>query len=301
VKRVLVIGSLNLDIVAKADHIPIIGETVIAEYGGQFRGGKGANQACALAKLGGDVEMLGAVGNDDAGNYLLHGLEDSGVDVKNIKRVAREPTGQAWIVVNKKGDNSIIVLPGANYSVDIPYIETMHETILKADIIIMQLEIPVETVCYVARIAKKLGKTVILDPAPAVSSLPDELYANTDYIKPNESELVLLTGCRVDEYAKGAERLIMRGVKNVIVSLGAQGVYCHSKDRKPFHKPAHAVEVQDTTAAGDSFLAAFALGLAKCATFDEAIAFAQKIASIVVTRPGAQSSIPCASELAYLS
>jgi len=299
-KKILVIGSLNLDMVAKTDHIPATGETVLAKFVGQFQGGKGANQACAIAKLGGNVEMLGAVGDDDAGEYLLQGLTDSGVDVKNIKRVSHEPTGQAWIVVNKHGNNSIIVLSGANSCVDIPYIESMRAAVEEADIVVMQLEIPLETVCYAARLAKELGKTVILDPAPAIADLPDALFMNTDFVKPNELELELLTGCSADDYANGARQLTIRGVKNVIVSLGAQGVYCHAKDMEPFHKPARVVEVLDTTAAGDSFLAAFALKMVKGAALEESIEYAQKIASIVVTRPGAQSSIPTAAELADL-
>ena len=296
-KRILVIGSLNLDFVAKTDHIPVTGETVIARYGGQFQGGKGANQACAIAKLGGDVEMLGAVGADDAGDYLLQGLSDSGVDMKNIKRVTHEPTGQAWITINRHGNNSITVLPGANSCVDIPYIDAMEEAIGRADIVVMQLEIPIETVCYAARLAKERGKIVILDPAPASTDLPDALFSDTDYIKPNESELELLTGCGAEDYPDGAAQLIRRGVGNVIVSLGSRGVYCHAKGSQPFQKPARAVEVLDTTAAGDGFLAAFTLSLAKGVLFEDAINFAQMIASIVVTRAGAQSSIPSAAEI----
>jgi len=298
-KKILVIGSLNLDIVAEADHIPVVGETIIARYSGQFQGGKGANQACAISKLGGDVVMLGAVGKDDAGDYLLQGLSDNGVDVSNIKRDANEPTGQAWILINKEGNNSITVLPGANYCVDIPYIEEKREIIRNSDIIVMQLEIPIETVCYTARIAKELEKTVILDPAPAVKDLPETLFRDTDYIKPNESELTILTGCSVEDYKNGADQLISKGVKNVIVSLGADGVYCHPQDTSPFFRPAHIVEVKDTTAAGDSFLAAITLGLSRGDDLDKSISFAQKVASIVVTRQGAQASIPDVAELDY--
>jgi len=297
VRKILVIGSLNLDIVAKTDHIPAVGETVIAQYGGQFGGGKGANQACAAAKLGGEVTMLGAVGNDDAGDFLLSGLTDSGVKVEHIKRVPGKPSGQAWIVLDKHGDNSIIVLPGANACVDIAYLESKRTVIENADIIIMQLEIPTQSVCYAASLAKSLGKTVILDPAPAVPDLPGELLSNTDYIKPNQSELELLTGCPPGDYQKGAEQLITRGCRNVIVSLGERGAFCHESGRKPFHKAAHPVKAVDTTAAGDSFLAAFALGLARGEEVWAAIDFAQRVAAIVVTRSGAQSSIPTAAEL----
>ena len=299
-KKILVIGSLNLDIVARTDHIPTAGETVLADYSGHFQGGKGANQACAIAKLGGDVTMLGAVGTDDSGDYMLQGLTDTGVDVSRIKRVPDEPTGQAWILINKQGDNTITVLPGANSCVDIPYIESMQEVIQKSDIVVMQLEIPIETVSFAARVTKKLGKLVVLDPAPAVTSLPDALFSDTDYIKPNESELELLTGCSVEDYENGAKQLLNRGTKNVIVSLGEKGVYCCAKDSVPLRKLAHKVDVVDSTAAGDSFLAAFVLGLAKGDPLEASIDFAQKVASVVVTRVGAQSSIPSISELALI-
>jgi len=170
-KKILVIGSLNLDIVAKSDHIPSVGETVIAAYSGQYQGGKGSNQACAAAKLGGDVMMLGAVGDDDSGDYLLKGLSDSGVDVKKIKRVQNVPTGQAWILINKQGNNSIVVIPGANSLVDIPYIDAMRDEIMSADIIVMQLEIPIETVCYTAQLAKEGNIKESIDFAQKVASI----------------------------------------------------------------------------------------------------------------------------------
>jgi len=297
-KKILVIGSINQDIVAKVDHVPVTGETIIAEFGGHFGGGKGANQACAAAKLGGDVTMLGAVGTDSAGKLMLQGLKDSGVNVEHIMRAPRQPTGQAWIILNSEGNNSIIVLSGANTCVDVAYIDSMRSVIARADIIIMQLEVPLETVCHVACLAKSLGKTVILDPAPAISDLPGELLVNIDYAKPNESELELLTGCSGGDYKKGAKQLLARGCKNVIVSLGAQGVYCHEGDKQPFYRPALPAKVVDTTAAGDAFLAAFALGLARGEGARASIDFAQKVATVVVTRPGAQSSIPTAAELA---
>lgn len=299
-KKILVIGSLNLDIVAETSHVPVTGETVIAKHGGQFPGGKGANQACAIARLGGDVEMLGAVGNDDAGEYLLKSLSTNGVNVNNIKKVSHEPTGQAWIILNKQGNNSIVVLQGANSCVDIPYIDSMRSAFDRADVIVMQLEIPLESVMFAAKLAKELGKIVILDPAPAIPDLPKLLLTNTDYIKPNEIELATLTGCAPDDYAGGSDQLLSWGAKNVIVSLGAQGVYCHQKGKKPFYKQAQIVKVKDTTAAGDSFLASFALGLAKEDTIEDSIDFAQMVASIVVTRTGAQSSIPTADELSQI-
>ena len=300
-KKIAVIGSLNLDLIATAHHIPAVGETVLAEYGGQHQGGKGANQASAIAKLGGDVVMLGAVGDDASGRHLLRGLKESGAVADHIKITPDEPTGQAWITIDKDGGNTIVVLPGANLLVDIAYIESKRAIIGSVDIVVMQLEIPLETVCYTAKMAKDLGKLVILDPAPAVKDLPDSLLANTDYVKPNESELEILTGYPASRYKEGARHLLERGAKNVIVTLGASGVYFHSKDGTIFEKPAKKVRAVDTTAAGDSFIAAVALGIARGQTTSDAIDFAQAVASIVVTRPGAQSSIPTASEVESLT
>ena len=295
-KKIAVIGSLNLDLIANTPHIPAVGETVLAKYGGKFRGGKGANQATAIAKLGGDVVMLGCVGADANGEYLLTGLMDSGVDVKNVKKIHNEPTGQAWITVDKQGDNAIVVLPGANFSVDKSYIEAMQPIIRDVDIVLLQMEIPLETVCFTAKMAKEMGKLVVLDPAPATENFPDALFADVDYIKPNETELKVLTnGC--EDYEKAVVQLHNRGVGNVIVSLGSRGVYCHTKYGNTFEMPARKADVVDTTAAGDSFLAAFVLELSKGQEFAKAIDFAQLVASITVTRLGAQSSIPTAAEV----
>ena len=295
-KKIAVIGSLNLDVIANTPNIPAVGETVLAKYGGKFRGGKGANQATAIAKLGGDVVMLGCVGTDANGEYLLTGLMDSGVDVKNVNKTHNEPTGQAWITVDKQGDNAIVVLPGANFCVDKSYIEAMQPIIRDVDIVLLQMEIPPETVCFAAKMAKEMGKLVVLDPAPATENFPDALFADVDYIKPNETELKVLTnGC--EDYKKAVVQLHNRGVGNIIVSLGSRGVYCHIKDGNTFEMPARKVDVVDTTAAGDSFLAAFVLKLSKGQEFTKAIDFAQLVASITVTRPGAQSSIPTAAEV----
>jgi ribokinase len=296
-KKIAVIGSLNLDILAHVGHVPVAGETVLAKYGGRFQGGKGANQAGAVAKLGGGAVMLGAVGSDAAGEFLLQNLIKSGVKTEYVKAVSDEPTGQAWIILNKEGNNSIIVLPGANSLVDIPYIEAVRPVIQSADIVLMQMEIPLESVCYAASMAKALGKTVILDPAPAVSDLPDSLLACTDYIKPNESELQILTGRPAGRYRDGARQLAERGARNVIVSLGERGVYCLTEDGSAFERPARKVNAIDTTAAGDAFIAAFALCLARGGGIDEAVDFAQIVASVTVTRPGAQNSIPSTAEL----
>ena len=295
-KKIVVIGSLNMDAVAHADHTPAEGETIMADFSGYFPGGKGANQACAIGKLGGEVCMLGAVGCDDAGEALIKSLQRFGVDTSCLKHCEDTVTGQAWITVNAKGNNSIVVLPGANARVDRAYIDSVRAAIEAADAVVMQLEIPVDTVCYAAKLAKEMGKPVVLDPAPARADLPEELLACADYIKPNETELALLTGCSPAEYEKGARILLEKGVKNVVVSLGEKGVYCLT-EKESFLSPARKVKAVDTTAAGDSFLASFTLALVQGQALREAIDFAQRVAAIVVTRPGAQDSIPGPEEL----
>jgi ribokinase len=244
--------------------------------------------------------MLGSVGADAAGDYLLQGLIESGVNKEHINVIDTEPSGQAWITINQEGDNAIVILPGANQCTDMKYIESKRSVLESADIVLIQLEVPLETVCYAANIAKELGKTVILDPSPAVKNLPDSLIANTDYIKPNETELESMTGCSASNYQEGAIQLVCRGAKTVIVSLGDKGVYCYARNGDVIEKPAQKVDVVDTTAAGDGFIAAFALSLAKGKSIEESIDFAQTIASIVVTRLGAQASIPSATEIKML-
>jgi len=296
-KKIVVIGGLNVDLIALSNRIPRIGETVSAKFGGKFQGGKGANQAVAIAKLGGVVTMLGSIGGDNEGRYLLNGLKESGVENEYINIVDNAVTGQAWITINNQGNNAIVVLPGANNNTNINYIESKRSIVENADIVLMQLEIPIETVCHIAKMAKELGKTVVLDPAPATKNLPDELLKNIDYIKPNETELEFITGYSSKKYQDGASYLLDRGVANVIVSLGEKGIYYKTKQNSVIEKPARKVDVVDTTAAGDGFIAAFVLGLAKGMAVDEIIDFAQTVASISVTRMGAQVSIPSADEL----
>lgn len=297
--KIVVIGSLNQDSVAQVDHFAQIGETILVDKTLSFAGGKGANQAYAIGKLGGDVAMLGAVGDDDSGTFLLKNLEAVDVNIKNIKREKDIGTGVAWIVVDKNGDNNIIVVQGANQSVDKEYIEQCRNIIDEADIVVLQLEIPIETVCYTAALAKKLGKYVILDPAPAIKELPDELLYNIDLIKPNETELSILTDTdpEDEDYYKKTELLKKRGAKNIVATLGDKGVYMNLADGVTKYFEGCCVEAVDTTAAGDSFLAALAISLANGNQMEDAIAFAQKVAAIVVTRHGAQVSIPSIEEV----
>lgn len=301
-QKILVIGSMNVDFVAPVDHIPAEGETILAGDMAINAGGKGANQAFAAAKLGGNVTMLGAVGQDDYGRMLLDSLSSVGVDVSHVKKAEGVATGMAWIAVSAAGNNAIVVIPGANLTVDRAYIDANLDVLAACDVVIMQIEIPLDTVAYVARKAKELGKTVILDPAPAVPHLGREILQYVDITKPNETELgILLNDPEASTHvAEAAKTLQARGVANVAVTLGGDGAYLLKADGTARHFESRKVNAVDTTAAGDSFTAAMAMRLSQGAELEEALPFAMRVAEIVVTRPGAQSSIPTPEEVAKI-
>ncbi len=296
-KQAVVVGSLNLDYSIGLERMPLPGETVSADSLRLTPGGKGANQAYALGRLGCKTAMIGAVGKDDAGRLLTGNLHSVGVDVSGI-RESDTPTGQAFITVERKGENAIIILAGANGEVSADDVDRGRGLIEAADCLVMQLEIPVETVLYAARLAKSLGKMVVLDPAPAVSSLPDELFALADFVKPNETELSILTGMPTDTVAQceaAAVTLLQKGVGTVLVSLGSKGVLAVSEGMESLLVPAVESVVVDTTAAGDCFTAAFVS--AYDGDLKTALVYANTAASIAVSRPGAQASIPSAEEV----
>ena len=296
---ILVIGSLNMDFVTEVSKSPLPGETIIAKKFSLVPGGKGANQAFALGRLGANVSMIGAVGNDEYGCMLINNLKKAGVNTKKIIKASGVNTGIAFINVDKSGENSIVVVSGANENVTKEFIDNNICYIKKSKIIVMQLEIPVEVVSYVAKISKEMGKIVVIDPAPAKCDLPDELFMYVDIMKPNETELQNLTGIEIkneEDIIKGAKALIKKGVKNVIVTLGANGsMLVNEFVCKKFD--ALKVEVEDTTAAGDSFTAGVVNSLVLGKSLDEAIKYGHIVSSIVVTRKGAQSSIPTKIEV----
>lgn len=298
-QKILVVGSLNMDLVAYVEEMPAKGETVLSKSFGRAPGGKGANQAYAVGRLGAQVSMIGAVGNDENGLLLIDNLKKANVDVRAVTILEEAPTGCAHIAVDRHGNNSIIVIPGTN-SLLTPAILDKH--ICRFDecgIVMLQLEIPIETVLYAAKLAKERGKTIILDPAPAVKDIPQELFQMVDIIKPNEGELATLTGMRADtaEHIDAASRrLLDRGVKAVIVTLGERGAMLVTSEGCDAY-PVGAVDVVDTTAAGDSFIAALAYALSDGMDMACAIRTANEVSSIVVTRKGAQSSIPTMEEV----
>lgn len=297
-KRILVIGSTNIDNVASVDHIPAAGETIISNGFALHFGGKGANQAYAAGKLGGNVAFLSAVGADGQGESAMENLNSVGVDTSAVRKIEGAPTGMAWISVSAAGENNIVVVPGANAALDENQIRASRKAIEEADILLVQLETCLEGVWEAVRIAGSLGKTVVLDPAPA-AEIPDDVLGCVSYVTPNESELRLLTGLPVDTEAdveQAAKELLKRGAKNVLVTMSSKGSMLINAEG--IHKyPAYSIRAVDTTAAGDTFNAAFGIMLAQEADdVGAAIAFASAAAAVSATRAGAQESAPTAEE-----
>lgn len=287
-KKILVVGSINKDLVVNTSRFPLSGETLIGDSFYTNNGGKGANQASAIAKLGGDVSIIGAVGDDEFGRETVKNLSLYGVDTKNVSVKKGISTGIASITVTKSGANNIIVVPGANSLLSKEDIDSKLDVIKKSDIVVIQLEIPIETAKYVASLSKRLGKTVILNPSPAVE-LENDMLETVDILIPNETEI---------EIIGGIERAKSFGIKYIIVTLGKNGsdlYYLSNSAKKHFN--AYDVEVVDTTAAGDSFLGAIAAMLALDKPIEEAISFATKVSNITVTRKGAIESIPTFQEV----
>lgn len=297
--KIVVVGSLNLDMVVGVDRIPVIGETVLASNIIRVPGGKGANQSYAARKLGADVTFLGAIGEDDIGEILRNNLERVGVCTKHIKVTKQEPSGLALVAVDKDGDNSIIVIQGANKTVDREYIDLHMDIIKESDIIICQLEIPIETVLYVGKMAKELGKIFMLDPAPAQKELPEELLRCVDVLKPNETELAFMTGLEAssENLKEATDLLKSKGVRNVIVTLGRGGAYLNDENDNTQYFEAIKVNSVDTTAAGDAYVAALAVSLSEGNNLSCSIDYASIVASMVVSKRGAQSSIPSRKEV----
>ncbi|PXX48566.1 ribokinase [Hungatella effluvii] len=298
-KGILVVGSLNMDMSISLNSIPAVGETVLGNDLFYRTGGKGANQACAAGRLGGDVRMLGCLGWDEFGDKQIESLKWAGVDTSCLKKSENQPTGTAVIYVDSNGDNNIAVVPGANKDCDLEYLKAQDKLFGWCGLVVLQMEIPYESVLYAAQRAKEEKKTVILNPAPAPNELPDELYRLVDYLTPNETELMKLSGitdCDMSSMKRGAELLLDKGVGCVIVTLGDKGALLVKKGEEYLY-PARKVKPVDTTAAGDCFNGAFAVALAEGKTEGEALEFANTASSIAVTRKGAQDSLPTREEL----
>jgi len=298
-KKILVIGSLNMDMVVNMSQMPRVGETVTGESITYFPGGKGANQAYAAGRLGGNVTMLGAVGNDEHGNALTSSLASVGVDVSRILVSNAHHTGTASIYVDQNGDNAIVVIPGANAACNVSYLKANDAAFEACDIVLLQMEIPADAVFYSIKRAKELGKLVVLNPAPISGPLPDEIVSLVDYLAPNETELIKLTGLPDTSLANinlGRETLLAKGTQHLLITLGEKGAMIASKTEQEIY-PTRKVKAIDTVAAGDCFIAAFVVGISEGKTIADAIRFANAASSITVTRIGAQASIPSRDEV----
>ena len=295
--KIFVIGSANTDMVVKAKKLPLPGETLL---GGTFfmnAGGKGANQAVAAARLGGNVTIVTKVGNDIFGKQTIEGLKKENINTGYVFVDENAPSGTALIMVNEEGENCIVVAPGANAQL-LPADIKKVKNIATAKIILMQLEIPIETIIAVAGNAKANGQQVIINPAPA-QKLNDELLKGLFLITPNETEAFFLTGETVTDdgtAAKAACVLLSKGVQNVIITLGRQGAYFQNNNMK-LKIDAPLVKAVDTTAAGDTFNGAITVALTENMDWEQALKFAVQAASISVTRLGAQASVPYRKEM----
>jgi len=296
--KIVVVGSSNTDMIAKLPRIPKPGETI---GGGAFStadGGKGANQAVAAARAGAEVGFVARVGDDSFGEQAIAGFVGDGIDVQHVTRDPSAPSGVALIFVDDKGENSIAVAPGANAGLTPEDVEAAEELISEADVVVMQLETPLDTVERAAVLACKHGASVILNPAPA-QPLSDVILGNVSILTPNESEAELLTGIPVEDDAgaeQAARALVERGVETVILTLGSRGAFVFESGSGQM-VPGFKVDAVDTTAAGDVFNGTLAVGLAEGVSLFEAVRFANAAAALSVTRLGAQPSAPTRSEI----
>lgn len=296
---IVVVGSLNIDLMVTVPRLPQPGETLAAHKFATLPGGKGANQACAVGRLGGNCRMVGAVGDDAFGEQLLASLQRSSVDITHVMRRKGSSTGVAVIHVAASGENHIVIAPGANAELDEAAVErALSET--RGGYLLLQLETPLKTVIAAAQLAKSHGMTVLLDPAPA-QDLPQELLERVDVLTPNETEAVALVhGERplttLGDTEQVARKLMDRGVSRVVVKLGSRGAWVQDMSGGR-HFAAPQVKAVDTTAAGDTFNGALAVALAEGKSLDEAIAWANRAAALSVTREGAQTSLPTRQEV----
>ncbi|MGD9127040.1 MAG: ribokinase [Planctomycetia bacterium] len=298
--RVVVVGSCNMDMSIHGQTIPRIGETVI---GGQFvmaAGGKGANQAIAAARQSAEVFLVSRLGSDVFGKQLLANYREDGICIDHVKVVDDVSTGIALILVDPQGENLISVAAGANQCLTPQDVQDALEAIGQFSVLLLQLEIPMETVITAAKTAKRLGAVVLLDPAPAVN-LPAELLPYVDILTPNEIEAAVLTGLEPDgpDFAQHAAACLReKGVANVVITLGAEGCHVVTEDESGFI-PAHKVDAKDTTAAGDAFNGALGAAMASGKSLHDAIKdVANAAAALSVTRHGAQPSLPTADDVA---
>ncbi len=295
---IVVAGSSNTDMVIKATSLPRAGETILGGHFFKNAGGKGANQAVAAARLDGNVTLIAKIGNDVFGKEAKEGFVQENIHTEFVFVDEGKASGIALITVDDKGENCIAVAPGANACLHREDIDKARAVIAGADIVLVQLEIPLDTVAYIVQLASQLKKTIILNPAPA-AALSDDVYSRLTFFTPNETEASLLSGVKINDKAsaqQAANYFLQKGVINVIITLGKEGaLWCHKKECISIASPVvHAV---DTTAAGDVFNGALSVALGEGNNVEEAIRFATNAAALSVTKLGAQSSAPYRSEV----
>ena len=303
-KSIAVVGSVNLDLVCRGQRIPAPGETVTGEEFQTFHGGKGANQAVAIGRLGYPVSMVAKVGDDEFGSRLRRGLEQAKVDVGAVATARRTASGVALISVDAQGQNSIIVVPGANGKVLPRDLDKALSRLRSAGIILAQLEIPLETVEHLSVVAERYKVPLMLDPAPA-RPLSADLLRRVTYLTPNESEAAALCGTAIGDLTPQtapaySEKLLKNGAANVIIKMGGHGAYVAGADGTRTLVPGFKVKVIDSTAAGDAFNGGLAVALMRGMNLVEAVRFAAAVGAVSVTRPGAQPAMPTAREVSRL-
>ncbi|MBS1800406.1 MAG: ribokinase [Acidobacteria bacterium] len=299
-KPIVVVGSINTDLVAVAKRIPVIGETVIGSDFQIHPGGKGANQAVAVARLGYPVRLIGRVGNDTFGAELRSHLENAGVDIAGVS-MSDGASGVAVIVVSEHGENSIVLAPGANFKVIPEDLDANISMLRSAGMVLAQLEIPVETVEYLARICARENVPLILDPAPA-KDLPPHIFKAVTWFTPNQTEAAFYfekkhAGANEPMPAEMAKAFLANGCRGTVLKMGALGTYLASQEGIGSLVPAFSVNAIDTTAAGDAFNAGFATALMLGKSPLDSASFAAAVAAISVTRRGAQPSMPSMAEV----
>ncbi|QIM62007.1 ribokinase [Pasteurellaceae bacterium Orientalotternb1] len=296
--KLCVLGSINVDHVIRVPYFPKAGETLTG-YGYQIAyGGKGANQAVAAARLGADVAFIGTIGDDQIGQAMKSAFEQDGINTTVIEAIPHQSTGLAMIQVSDQGENSIVISAGANADLTPALVEKHRTAIEQADTLLMQLESPLDTVEFAARLAKQTGTKVVLNPAPA-QPLPPSLLSLVDIITPNETEAEILTGVKItDELTanQAAQHFHQLGIETVLITLGSKGVYA-SQNGVGEIIAGFCVQAVDTTAAGDTFNAGVVTGLLEGKTLADAIRFAHAAAALSVTRIGAQTAIPTRQEV----
>ena len=292
-------GSLNMDLVCQTPRLPRPGETLLGQQFTTVPGGKGANQAVAVARLGVPTTMIGRVGNDGFGHSLINSLNAAGVAAEAVVLDTQAPTGVALIVVDNGGQNQIVVVPGANGLVGDREVQSLRDRLRTGDGLLLQLEVPLVAVQQATQVAQDKGATVILDPAPAPAALPDNLMVRVDWLTPNQTEASQLVGFAVTDVASAwaaAQILRQRGPRCVIIKLGEQGAVVATPTHG-FHQPALAVHAVDTVAAGDAFNGGLAAGLIDGLSPEPAVQWATTVAAYAVTQRGAQRSMPTRSQV----